>query len=193
MSARNLQYSPHRRTGAKERWKYMPDAIQDREASTATPSKFTPSFRGSSGVFGQLIADHREVAALFEGLFAAKGLEKRRALWLQASAMLISHERAEQQEVYEVFRAYSPLQGIVEEHSHQTPLIETLVTELDELPMSSPDWLLTLQRLVTTVNQHVEEEETDFFPKAYAALGRDRAERMDAPYLTARRSLLRTL
>jgi hypothetical protein len=144
-------------------------------------------------VFRRLVAEHRESALLLERLRETRGLEKRHALWMEASTTLIAHERAELREVYNVFHAYPALQAIADEHTRQAGSIETLVNELDALPISSPDWLLTLQRLIATVNQHVEEEETDFLPRAQATIGVEKAEQLEGPYLASRRATLRTL
>lgn len=148
------------------------------------------AIHGLTGVFSQLFSEHREASRLLEALSKTRDVEARRDLWTQLSAALVSHERAEQQELYAVFQEYPALQPIVEEHSHQTHVLEALINELNTLPMTSPDWLGSLQRLEATVKQHIEEEEAYFFPRAQAAIGKDKAEQLELPYLSARRSLL---
>lgn len=167
----------------------MPNPTEQPTPTPESLGRIKAAVQGMTGVFSQLFSDHREATLLLETLAATTELEHRRALWRETTAALIAHERAEQQELYEVFRAYPALQTIVDEHTHQTHLLEALIAELDALPMASADWHLSLQRLEATVKQHIEEEETYFFPRAQAAIGKDRAELLELPYVSARRSL----
>lgn len=82
---------------------------------------------------------------------------------------------------------------MVTEHNHQAHRLEQLVDELNATPVQTQVWRLAFQRLEATFRQHVSDEETKFFPSALEALGRDKAELLNVPYLTAKRLILQGL
>lgn len=167
----------------------MTKPLSESTTTGMRPSSATETLSSSRGVFDVLEREHAELKTLVTTLLVASDLESRMRLWREVSTALLAHEGAELQVVYSVFPEYPSLQYVADEHAHQARLLENLVAEVSALPMGAPDWSVSLQRLFDAVSQHIEEEESDFFPRALAAMGEDRAALLELPYLSAQRSL----
>lgn len=142
------------------------------------------------GVFAQLSTEHLEALTLIKKLSNATTPDERRKWWARVQTVLVAHERAELQEVYNEFEAYPSLRVIIDDHAHQAHRLESLVAELNSLQFDNSDWPLVLRRLEASVRQHVVEEETEFFPRAQDAIGDQKAKELTIPYLTAKRSFV---
>lgn len=169
----------------------MPNVFEQVTAKAA--EKFgaaTATLKGLDGVFAQLVGEHREAATLIKRIKSTKEMAKRRDLWKELSAVLTAHERAEVQEVYKALEHYGSLNDLIAEHAHQAHRLEEVITELTLVPLEDEAWPRIFERLAATVTQHVEEEESDFFPRIQGVIGTTRAEELEAPYLAAKRSWL---
>jgi hypothetical protein len=172
----------------------MRNSVQQSSPTTRDqlPAAVTPT-TALDGVFAELEREHLEATTLMKQLRASTSADQRREVWTALRAELIAHERSEAQEVYKVFEAYPALGSIVYEHTHQAHGLETLIGELDALSTDEQSWDDGLQRLDVALKRHVEDEETDFFPSARNAIGKDLAEELRVPYLSAKRSLIHAL
>ena len=149
-----------------------------------------PPVVGYHGVFSQLVAEQREVAALIQKLSALKADDERTALWLELRAAWVSHEQAKKQEVYKEIQTYQSLQPFADEYEHTAHTFDNLLSELDSLPFSVDAWKLSFQHLAANVEHNMAKEESLVFPRAQQAMGADKASQLTLPYLSAKRSLL---
>ena len=133
-------------------------------------------FNGLRGVFLHLAEEHGEVASLIKRVRSTTEGSVRRDHWPQIRSELLSHERAERQEVYPRLEGFDTTRRIVAQHTAEANLLEDAIARLDLLDPSSAAWGSAFEALAVMVEQHVEEEEGDFFPKAQIALGEDEAE-----------------
>ena len=142
---------------------------------------------GLVGVFKTLAEQHGEVTALLESAKASD--DKFTQLWPTIRRELISHEKAEMREVYPVLRAREATRALADHHDAEASELEQLITSIDELAVGAPARREMYQRLIDTVLHHAREEESDIFPKAQDAIGKDQAEALDARFLAAKQQI----
>lgn len=142
---------------------------------------------GLVGVFEVIAEQHGEVTALMER--ARTSDEKFTELWPTIKRELLSHEKAETQEVFPPIRANEATRALAERHDAEAVALETLIGQVDQLAIGSQARKDTYQRLIDTVLHHAKEEEKDIFPKAQEALGKPRIEALEAPFLAAKKQI----
>jgi hypothetical protein len=172
----------------------MPNTIEHIRANvTAKAGALRARAQGFTGVFGQLVAQHAEIAELLERAGRTRDEQERGELWVAVRRELLSHERAELAVVYEELAKYAATSDIAESHADEAPTLEALIAEIDVVGYDAPSFGPLLARLVRLVQQHVDEEENDFFPRAEDELGEDVARELRAPFEAAQERQLETL
>jgi hemerythrin superfamily protein len=141
--------------------------------------------KGLTGVFNVLVQQHQQAATLLGRVQRADEPEKRRELWLQARCELICHERAELSTVYPVIAENALNADISQRHAEEAQQLETAISDIDTLGVTSSHWAESIARLIALVQQHVEEEEHDFFPRAQDTMGKEAAHSLERPFLAA--------
>ena len=124
------------------------------------------SLDGINGVFRHLMREHGEVSALLMRLKLSSDPAMRRELWQEVRAELLSHEQAERLTVYPVFEQNPQTASIVARHERDAGDLEDVIEELTTMGVESPDWQPTLERLIAQVQEHVRDEEEEYFPLA---------------------------
>lgn len=149
-----------------------------------------------TGVFRQLAAEHAEVTQLLARVKGADGPLERQSEWRLLRVALLSHERAELQEIYPAFAHYPCLDIMVREHADQAHVLHRLVAELSSvpadvppMPMDSSAWKTAFDRVEKEFSQHVAIEEGLYFPRGDHAMGTDRTTALELVYLSAKRNL----
>lgn len=142
---------------------------------------------GLVGVFQTLAEQHGEVTVLLEK--AKSSDDKFTQLWPTIRRELISHEKAEMREVYPVLRARDATRQLADHHDAEASQLEQLIASIDECAIGSPARRELYQRLIDTVLHHAREEETEIFPKAQDAIGKDQAEALETRFLTAKQQI----
>jgi Hemerythrin HHE cation binding domain len=82
------------------------------------------------------------------------------------------------------------MRSIAAEHAKEASELESVIRALDKLDFSDASWAPTFERLASLVDQHVAEEEGDFFPKAQKAIGEVKAKALESRYETAKQAAL---
>ena len=142
---------------------------------------------GLVGVFATLAEQHGEVAALLE---RAKGSDEKFAeLWPTIRRELISHEQGELREIYPVLRAHDATRELADDHDTEAAQLEHLIDTIDHLAVASPARREQFEQLVDMVLHHAREEESDIFPKAQDALGKDEAKELEESFLAAKQQI----
>jgi hemerythrin-like domain-containing protein len=172
----------------------MPNAVEKIIAKGKGKAKaINARLEGLTGVFSHLAEEHGEVSAMLSQLRSSDDPEKREDLWNEIRIELVSHERAEVAEVYPVFRRHPDLAEIAEEHDEEAGQLEAAVNEVDETDVTSDDWEERLERLITLVKQHAEEEEQVYFPSAQNVLERDTIAALQDVFHAAKEAAKREL
>jgi hemerythrin superfamily protein len=114
-----------------------------------------------------LVHDHREVDELFTELEAGTGDPKRRRDVADAViAELVRHAEAEEAYVYPLARRVLPDGDKLADHElseHQEA--ERTMKELEDLDAADPRFDTTVAQLIRVIRHHVQDEETDLFPR----------------------------
>ena len=147
---------------------------------------------GFNGVFRHLVQEHGEVSALLMRLKLSSDPAKRRELWPTIRNELLSHEQAEKREIYPAFRQVSELQTMAVEHDRDADDLEEVISELSATPVESEQWHSILERLIAQVEEHVRDEEEEYFPIADRAF-KDRTHDMLARFEKAKAEAKRQL
>ncbi|MBO4210245.1 hemerythrin domain-containing protein [Micromonospora echinofusca] len=130
-----------------------------------------PAARTGRDVVEALMADHREVDALFAELEGGQGTpEHRRALADVVIAELVRHSVAEEAYVYPAARRALPDGDRIAEHEiSEHADAERTMKELESMDPADPRFDQLLTQLTRTIRHHVQEEENNLFPRLRAA------------------------
>jgi hemerythrin superfamily protein len=122
-----------------------------------------------------LKADHKAVEQLFKRYEKAGDsayVEKRQIVDKIIEA-LSKHAAVEEQLFYPVSRATVPdTDDVVLESLEEHHVVKWLLSELEDMPADHERFDAKVTVLIESVRHHVEEEETEFFPKVREELGR---------------------
>jgi hemerythrin superfamily protein len=152
---------------------------------------FKAKVNGLDGVFRRLTEEHKEVAILLQRAGMTRDPNERAELWRKVRQELDAHERAELQIVYSELELHPSLTEIVRRHAAEAEQLQVLMANLDAASYSSAQWEGSLNQLEQAVLQHAEIEEEDFFPKAQAVVGEERAQQLEYKYLQVKKVIIR--
>lgn len=172
----------------------MPNPLETISAKSAgAAGAVSAKMKGLTGVFNELAQQHRQAAALLKQTERAHDPAKRQDLWGTVRRELLSHERAELSILYPELAQHAATQDIAERHSDEAQTLEATIAEIDMVGYDSPNWTSLVQRLITLVEHHVDEEENEFFPRAEATIGKDAARALQGRLVAAKERLLEEL
>jgi hypothetical protein len=117
----------------------------------------------------------------------------RREGWLSVRGDLLAHERAEHQVIYGRLEDQPAAHPLVEQHRLQADELETAIAELDAVDPAAERWLEKLDDLLAMLDDHVRDEEHDFFPVALALIGERGANDLDFELTRVQRELRHAL
>lgn len=146
------------------------------------------TLKGLSGVFKHLMEEHGKVGAFIKRVGATTEQSVRAELYPTIRSELLAHEAGELKAVYPVLAEYPETKNIAEAHAREASELKTVIAELDQLSFSDGAWGPTFKRLAALVQKHVEQEESDYFPRAQKAIGDERAKALLPLFETAKRS-----
>jgi hemerythrin superfamily protein len=124
------------------------------------------TLEGLDGVFRHLVREHGEVSALLLRLKLSADPNVRRELWHNVRNALLAHERAEMLEVYPALRQVDDTRLMALEHDQFAEELQEAIDEVNATATDSPNWQPTLERLIQLVQEHVRDEEEEYFPIA---------------------------
>ena len=145
-------------------------------------------FKGLTGVFMHLMEEHGKVGALIKRVSMSSDEAVRAKLYPTIRRELMAHEKGELKVVYPALAEFPETAAIASAHAHHASEIEAAIAELDALSFNTASWAPAFERLAKLVNQHVEQEESNYFPKAQQVLGEDRAKRLLDAFEAAKHS-----
>jgi len=167
----------------------MPNRIEKVASEAMGAVKATKAkVEGLSGVFSQLAREHGEVTALLLRGKASSDPKVRAELWPKIREELLSHETGERTVVYPAFREKTELSLFAAEHDREADELERRINELTMTAYDVDLWPTRFGELVDLITKHVKEEESEYFPAASKAFGRERSEELLRQYETAKAS-----
>jgi hemerythrin superfamily protein len=136
---------------------------------------------GELDIHALLVADHRQIAALFDDYDHVTPSE--RGTHLQAIVpVLVGHEMAEEEIVYPALRSVDlDARTAVRYRIQEQAVVEQMLKELEAMEPESSEFDTLFQRLRLAVRIHAEQEETTMFP-----LLERYADRLDRPTMGSR-------
>jgi hypothetical protein len=153
----------------------------------------TPSGKPPLGVFELLTEQHRDVLELLREAGSVHDANKREPRWAEARRRLLSHERAEVEVIYGSIDTQEYARPVLGQHAAQASELEAAVAELDTTDIESDAWIARLRDLMAMLDDHVRDEETEFFPMAQRVLGDQRAVELQERYESEQREVLHAL
>src|SRR4051812_33324577 len=123
-------------------------------------------FKGLTGVFMHLMEEHGKVGALIKRVDASSDEAVRAKLYPTIRTELLGHEKGELKVVYPALAEFPETAAIAAAHAQQASEMEAAIAELDALSFNSPSWAPAFERLAKLLFHHVDQEESNYFPKA---------------------------
>lgn len=122
-----------------------------------------------------LTADHREVSMLIEDILAVGDVDRQRELADIVTAELVRHAVAEEMFVYPVMKAeFADGDEVVEHDTEEHDEIEQALKRLEGIPATEQEFIPAVKNLKELIDHHVEDEESEQFPRLRAELSRDK-------------------
>lgn len=138
---------------------------------------------GYPAIFNHLAQEHAEVSLLMKRVAASEDdSEVRDELFPEIYANLSAHAEGEEKTFYPPLRRFAEVRSLVEECLQEHMQIKSLLEQLHSSPRHTASWLSTFERLMHAVEQHVEREENELFPRSSELLGSEQAEEIEARY-----------
>jgi anion-transporting ArsA/GET3 family ATPase len=129
---------------------------------------------------------HREAESAFEKLEAAKPGERQK-IWKKLSGELVLHEQIEERFVYDpAAKAKPELERFHEHHEEEVREVAGTMEKLGEIDPEGFRFLEMIKELHQTLGQHIEEEESGFWPSIRRDWGSDELEKAAEPVKAAR-------
>ncbi len=134
-------------------------------------------------IYERIREDHRIQRELAARIVKTEGdSPERRELWKRFRAEAVAHANAEEQSFYSRLMHEASIQEqtrhSVSEHKEADDLIE----KLDDMDMSSGQWIRSFEKLRDELEHHMREEEKDVFAKARKVLGDETEDAMQAEF-----------
>ncbi len=166
----------------------MANALEQFQAKAAGTAKAVKAgFNGLRGVFLHLAEEHGEVGSLMKRVSKSGDPKERAELYPRIRSELLAHERGEVAEVYPMLSEHVATRDIAAAHDAEAQQLEKAIHKVDAIGYADPEWGPAFEHLFQLVQQHVAEEENDFFPKAQAILGEGEANAMLERYEAAKK------
>jgi len=136
--------------------------------------------RADQDVVDVLTGDHRQVEGLITEIRRAESGPDRRELADVLIAELVRHSVAEEMHVYPAMRKHLPdgdeaVEHDVEEHKE----LEATMKQLEGADADGDDFARLIDELATILSDHVQDEESEQFPKLREAVPHDELELAD--------------
>jgi hemerythrin-like domain-containing protein len=131
--------------------------------------------------------EHRRIEELFDRIEQADTPEDKRSLFEQARSQLESHMRGEESVLYPMLAERPGYGELIEDSFDEHTEAKELIRETAVAPPES--FSDSLDELIEAVLHHVDEEESELFPRLLETLGEEQLEAVGARLDEARRGL----
>ena len=122
--------------------------------------------------------DHAKVKGLLAELEATteRGVKTRQDLFSKIKLELTAHEIIEEEIFYPALKEHPRAKEIVLEGYEEHSVVDTLMGELEALPVDDETWGPKAKVMKENIEHHVEEEEGEMFEKARQVFDRNELE-----------------
>ncbi|MFL5650147.1 MAG: hemerythrin domain-containing protein [Chloroflexota bacterium] len=124
--------------------------------------------------------DHDKVKKLLSELESTteRGLKTRSDLFATIKGELTVHEIIEEEIFYPTLKQHPRAKEIVLEGYEEHNVVDTLMGELEALPVTDETWGAKASVMIENIEHHIEEEEGEMFQKARQVFDRDELEQL---------------
>jgi hemerythrin-like domain-containing protein len=145
-------------------------------------------FMPNSKPFAILMEDHREVAKLFRQIedTTERAEKTREELFAEIKTALDLHAQIEESILYPALEKVDKTHDLTLESVEEHAVVKQLLSELESEDQTTEEWTAKLTVLIENVEHHVEEEESDLFPKAEQALTEDELAALEQELVAAK-------
>ena len=138
-----------------------------------------------------LTQDHELAKQMFSNIQAASA-EQRQQLWAQLEPELKVHEQIEETALYgpvaqEVGSRDATLKEWHEQHQQEVSELEDLLQDIAAFDPMTDQWMERVTELQETLEEHIEEEEGDIWPRIQQAWDESKLERAGQEMETLKR------
>jgi hemerythrin-like domain-containing protein len=126
-------------------------------------------------IFSLLKADHRKVESIFAKLESTteRATATRQKLFEQLRNELAVHTEGEEKGIYPALKENPVTKELGFESVEEHAIVKFLLSKLNEGDPASPEFTAQITALKEAVEHHVEEEETELFPKMKKAFSKE--------------------
>jgi len=125
--------------------------------------------------FEILMKDHREASSMMEQL---QGSGADRQTFLKLKEALTIHAEAEETIVYPALEEFEETEDQADHSYDEHAEVKSMLAQMGELEPTSEEFQTLLTELKTSVEHHVQEEETELFPKGEKLLDESELQAM---------------
>jgi hemerythrin-like domain-containing protein len=126
--------------------------------------------------------DHKEAMGMMEQIENnSEGTASDRSnmqMFNQLKQALTLHTKMEEQIFYPALRDHDETADMIEEAYEEHKGVDEILARMSGMSPSNSDFMDLLEELKDNVQHHVEEEETEMFPRAEKILGQSRLQEM---------------
>ena len=123
--------------------------------------------------------DHKEASGLMDQIeIADKGDRSAKDLFNQLKQALTVHTQIEEQIFYPELKKFDETKDMIPEAFEEHQEVKDILAEMSTLSPADDEFMDKLTELRDGVEHHVEEEETEMFPKAEKVLGQSRLQEL---------------
>ena len=125
-----------------------------------------------------LTDDHDKMRKLLDELETTteRGVKTREELFSKIKGELTIHEIIEEEIFYPALKEHPKAKDIVLEGYEEHHVVDTVMAELEDLPVDDEKWGAKATVMKENVEHHMEEEEGEMFQKARQVFDRDELE-----------------
>jgi hemerythrin superfamily protein len=125
--------------------------------------------REQENLVDEIIADHRQVEAVFGEIENSSDPSNRRELVEHVITELVRHSVGEEQYLYPTARRVLPDGEQMADHELKDAKAEEVMKELENTDEGDPKFDALVRTLIEDIRHHVEDEETDLLPRLRGA------------------------
>lgn len=136
-------------------------------------------------IFTTLEQDHKEMQSMMSQL--SESFDEQ--TFKQLAQELVSHERAEEQVLYDAIVEEQPTHELVLEGFEEHHVADLIMRELKDNKHGSERWMAKFKVLQENVEHHIQEEENELFPAAKQVVDDARAQEMTSQFESAKKQV----
>ena len=127
-----------------------------------------------------LTDDHDKMRKLLDELETTteRGVKTREELFSKIKGELTIHEIIEEEIFYPALKEHPKAKDIVLEGYEEHHVVDTVMAELEDLPVDDESWGAKAKVMKENVEHHMEEEEGEMFQKARQVFDRDELDEL---------------